>query len=189
MTFTKITQDAFNELQLNAGVLLTTFDPTHPATPADADIICTTTGGITVNCVPTYSDFGEDVDNCPNNMMEYKHLDGWDCNMGFSNIKFNQNNIAFALGAADKTGTTQVTPRASLQSADFRDLWWVGDKTDGGAVAVKLMNALSTGGFALTTTKNGKGTMAMTITGHVSVANQDVVPMDFFVLAAPTGGN
>lgn len=184
MTYTKISADAFNELQINAGVLLTTFDPEKPAAPADADIICTTTGGISVSCVPTFTDFGEDVDNVPNNMMEFKRLDGWDCSMSFSNIKFNPANIALAIGAADKTGTTKVTPRAELQTTDFSDLWWVGDKTDGGAVAIKLKNALSTGGFSMQTSKNGKGTMAMTVTGHVSINAQNVVPMEFYVIAA-----
>ena len=60
--FTAISQDAFDELQMDAGMLLKTFNPASPAAPADADIITATTGGITVECVPTYSDFGEDVD-------------------------------------------------------------------------------------------------------------------------------
>ena len=183
MRFTKVSEDAFDTLQLNAGVLLNNFDPTDPDEPESADIICTTTGGIAVSCVPTYTDFGEDVDNVPNNMMEFKRLDGWECSMSFSNIKFNQDNIAFALGAADKTGTTKITPRAELKSSDFSDLWWVGDRTDGGGVAIKLLNALSTGGFSMQSTKNGKGTMSMTITGHVSIEAQDVVPMEFYIIA------
>jgi len=47
-------------------------------------------------------------------------------------------------------------------------------------VAVKLINALSTGGFSLQTTKNGKGQISLTITGHVSINAQDVVPMEFY---------
>ena len=61
--FTAISQGAFDELQLDAGMLLRTFDPASPAAPKDEDIITATTGGIQVSCVPTYSDFGEDVDN------------------------------------------------------------------------------------------------------------------------------
>ena len=61
--FTKIPQDTFSELQLDAGVLLNKFDPAKVAAPADEDIICATTGGINISCVPTYSDMGEDVDH------------------------------------------------------------------------------------------------------------------------------
>ena len=60
--FTVIPQDTFEALQLDAGVLLTTFDPANPAPPADEEIITATTGGIQVSATPTFSDLGEDVD-------------------------------------------------------------------------------------------------------------------------------
>ena len=185
--YTKVSSDAFEALQLDAGVLLSTFDPATPYTaPTDANIIATTTGGINVTCVPTYSDFGEDVDNVPNNMMEFKHLDGWECTMGFSTIKFNAANVAWSLGAATTStvttpsGTKKVVPNRDLDQSDFKDIWWVGDKADGGIFAVKLMNALSTGGLNIQSTKNGKGTNAVTLTGHVSIDAQDTMPMEFY---------
>ena len=185
--FTKVSEDAFDALQLNAGVLLSEFDLSAPYTePVSANIIATTTGGINPVCTPTYSDFGEDVDNVPNNMMEFKHLDGWDCSMSFSSIKFNAENAQWALGAADistvtgNLGIKKIVPRKDVELTDFKDLWWVGDKANGGAFAVKLINGLSTGGLNIQTTKNGKGTNQMTITGHVSLNNQDVMPMEFY---------
>ena len=69
--FTVIPQDTFEGLQMDAGILLKRFNPASP-TFLDEDIITATTGGIKVDCVPTFSDLGEDVDNCPNNMMELK---------------------------------------------------------------------------------------------------------------------
>ena len=87
-------------------------------------------------------------------------------------------------GAADvDVATGKVTPRRELKSADFKDIWWVGDRRDGGFVAIKLLNALSTGGFSLPTTKNGKGQLSVTLTGHVSAAAQDVMPMEFYVIS------
>lgn len=190
--FTVISSDAFDALQTDAGVLLTSFDPTNPYTdPTDAQIVATTTGGINPQCVPTYSDLGEDVDNVPNNMMEYKHLDGWNCSMGFTSIKFNAANTVWALGAADQTtlsnGVKKIVPRRGLKQTDFKDLWWVGDKASGGAYAICLKNALSTGGLNIQSTKNGKGTNQMTITGHISVAAQNVMPMEFYDIPAEEG--
>lgn len=190
-TFTKVSADAFDELQLDAGVLLSSFDLADPYTaPDDDDIIATTSGGINPTCVPTYSDFGEDVDNVPNNMMEFKHLDGWDCAMAFTSLKFNADNTKLSLGAADVTSLTggikKITPRGNLKLTDFSDLWWVGDKANGGAFAIKLINGLSTGGLSIQSTKNGKGTSSVTITGHVSLAHQDVMPMEFYDIPAPT---
>jgi hypothetical protein len=183
--FTVIATDAFDALQVDAGVLLTNFDPTNPyVTPASEDILATTTGGINPTCVPTYSDYGEDVDNVPNNMMEFKHLDGWEAKMAFSSIKFNAANTKWALGAADTellaNGVTKVKPRRSVTLDDYHDLWWVGDKANGGAYAIKLLNALSTGGLNIQSTKNGKGTNSIEVTGHVSIDAQDVMPMEIY---------
>ena len=179
--FTVISSNTFDELQLDAGVLLKTFDPQTGAAPADADIICATTGGITVSCVPTYSDYGEDVDNVPANMKELKHLDSWEAKLAFTALNMTPEGIKLALGAADiGSDDVSITPRASLEQTDFTDIWWVGDKADGGFVAVQLKNALSTAGFSLKTTKNGKGQVSVELTGHYSISAQTTVPMQFY---------
>lgn len=179
--FTKIPQDTFSELQLNAGVLLKTFDPANPVEPKDEDIICATTGGINASCVPTYSDMGADVDNCPVNMMELKNLDSWTCKMSFTSLGTSAESIKLALGAADiDADSNAIIPRRDLKQTDFSDVWWVGDRADGGMVAICLKNALSTGGFTLQTTKNGKGQVSVELTGHVSIEAQDTMPMEFY---------
>lgn len=192
--YTVISTDAFDALQLDAGVLLTNFDVTNPyVTPASADILATTTGGINPTCVPTYSDLAEDVDNVPNGMKEFKHLDGWEAKMAFTSIKFNAANTKWALGAADtellKNGVTKITPRKDLKQTDFSDLWWVGDKANGGAYAIKLLNALSTGGLNIQSSKNGKGTNQVEVTGHPSINAQDVMPMEIYDIPAPETEN
>ena len=185
--FTKIPQDTFSELQLDAGVLLNKFDPAKVAAPADEDIICANTRVINISCVPTYSDMGEDVDNCPTNTKELKHLDGWDCKMSFTALGTSPESIKLALGAAT-VETSKVTPNRDLKQEDFKDIWWAGDRADGGAVAACLKNALSTGGFTLKTTKNGKGQVSVELTGHVSIEAQDVMPMEFYSFTAPLPG-
>lgn len=182
--FTVIPQDTFSALQVDAGVLLKNFDPSNPAAPADADIICATTGGINPTCTPTYSDFFEDVDNAPNNTKEGVHLDGWDCKMSTTGLGTSPELIKLSLGAADidGTNTSMIVPRRNIKQTDFSDIWWVGDRADGGCVAIQLKNALSTGGFSLQTTKNGKGQVSIELTGHVSIAQQNVVPMVFYSL-------
>ena len=180
--FTVIPKDTFDDLQLDAGVLLKTFNPDTADAPADENIICATTGGINVSCVPTYSDMGEDIDNCPNNMMELKHLDGWECKMSFTALGTSPAAIKLSLGAADidSLNTSKITPRKDLKQSDFSDIWWVGDKADGGMVAIQLKNALSTGGFSLQTSKNGKGQISCELTGHVSINAQTGMPMVFY---------
>lgn len=178
--FNKIPTKTFDDVQLEAGVLLKSFNPASPKAPEDADIICATTGGVQASCVPTYTDMGEDVDNCPNKMKELQILDGWECKLSFTALGVGADVIKMALGAADISGN-KITPRADLEQSDFtNEIWWVGDKGGGGMVAICLKNVLSTGGFSLQTTKKGKGQLSVELTGHVSINAQDVVPMEFY---------
>ena len=190
MKFTQIPANTFKELQLNAGVLLKEFTPSTAQVSADA-IIGATTGGISFTAVPTYSDMGEDIDNCPNNMKELKHLDGWECKMSFTALGTSPAAIKLSLGAADidSLNTSKITPRKDLKQSDFSDVWWVGDKADGGMVAIQLKNALSTGGFSLQTSKNGKGQISCELTGHVSINAQTEMPMVFYSTNAATSSD
>lgn len=91
-------------------------------------------------------------------MKELKHLDGWNCTMAFTSIGVSPTSIKLALGCADidTSNANLVKPRRDLKQTDFSNIWWVGDRADGGLVAVKLENALSTGGLSLKTTKTAK---------------------------------
>lgn len=180
--FTRIPADTFEQIQTDAGILLYNFDPSAPDTVKDEDIICPTTGGVTARCVPTYSDQGEDVDNCPANLLELKKVDSWDCGLEFTSLGTSPKSIRLALGAADidSNDPTHIIPRRNLKVSDASDVWWVGDRADGGMVAVCVRKALSTSGFSLKTTKNGKGNTSVNLTGHVTVETQDQVPMEFW---------
>ena len=179
--FSAVSQTVFDEFQVDAGVLLKSFDPKTPAL-VDENIICATTGGINPTCVPTYSDWGEDVDNVPNGMKELMHLDGWNTSLGFTALNTTKEVIRMSLGAADIGAENgAIVPRRDLKDTDFADVWWVGDRSDGGLVAIRLINALSSSGFNLQTTKNGKGQIAVTLSGHPSIKEQSKVPMEFYV--------
>ena len=186
--FTKISSKAFSELQTDAGILLKTFDVETPEIDDD-DIICATTGGINPTCVPSYTDWGSDIDNCPNNTKELMRIEGWDCAIAFTALGVSAEVIRLALGAADlDASSSKITPRTELKDTDFSDVWWVGDRSDGGFVAIRLINALSSSGFYLQTTKNGKGQISVTLTGHVSIQDTETVPMEFYSTEGTTEG-
>ena len=179
--FVKVSENAFKEIQLEAGLILNKFDPTGVTDVEDADIVCATTGGIEIACKPQFTDYGEDVDNVPTNMLEFKEVDSWDCSIAFTALNASANVIKLALGAADIDGN-KITPRFDLKDGDTNDIWWVGERADGGFAACCLKNALSTEGLTLKTSKKGKGQLSCTLTGHVSITAQDVVPMEFYVM-------
>jgi hypothetical protein len=176
--FTKISQSAFENIPREAGVLLKTFSLTKPDIK-DADIICATTGGIEITCNPSIVDDGEDIDNCPKNAKELQRVDGWECGIKFTSVEASAEVIRLGLGVAD-VADGKITPRAELADTDFSDIWWVGDRGTNGLVAVRLINALSTGGYTLKTTKNGKGQTSVELTGYTSLTTPDMVPMEFY---------
>ena len=190
MKFTKIPSDTFQKLQINAGILTTDFTPAT-GTIGEAGQIGATAGGVNFTATPTYSDFGEDIDNCPKNMKELKKLDSWEVKMTGTFVNADTAIAKRLCGAADigTPDTTKVTPRNDLKDADFADIWLVGDysdkngETNGGFIAIKLLNALSTGGFQLQTADKAKGQFAFEFTGHYSMSAQDTVPFEIYIKA------
>ncbi len=190
MKFTKIPSDTFKKLQINAGILTTDFTPSS-GTIGENGQIGATTGGVNFTATPTYSDFGEDIDNCPKNMMELKKLDTWEVKLTGTYVTADTAIAKSLIGAADigTTDTTKVTPRNDVAQADFSDIWFVGDYSDkngdsnGGFIAIKLLNALSTGGFQIQTSDKAKGQFAFEYTGHYSMSAQDTVPFELYIKA------
>jgi hypothetical protein len=187
MKFTKIPDTAFDEIQLNAGVLSTTFTPSSGEI---GDILAATSGGISFEATPTYTDFGEDIDNCPKNTKELKKLDSWEVKMSGSFVTVTATSAKMMVGAADtaKEGTAdKITPRNDVLDTDFGDIWLVGDysskngDTNGGFVAIHMLNALSTGGFKLQTADKNKGTLSFEFTGHYSIEDQSTVPFEIYI--------
>lgn len=190
MKFTKIPSDAFQKLQINAGILTTDFTPSTGEVGA-AGQIGATTGGVNFTATPTFTDFGEDIDNCPKNMKEFKQQDMVDAKMSGTFINADTKTAKLLCGAADidASDTTKVVPRADLKDSDFTDIWLVGDYSDkngaknGGFIAIHMLNALSTGGFQLKTADKAKGQFAFEFTAHYSLAEQDKVPYEIYIKA------
>lgn len=189
MKYTKIPIDTFKNLQLNAGVLLKSFDVETQTLAADS-IVGATSGGVSFTAVPSFVDFGEDIDNCPKNMKELKKLDSWEAKMSGIFASVSKALAKTLVGAADLSGA-KVTPRNDLAAADFADLWWVGDYSEvnedgtstgkAGFIAIHLLNSLSTGGFSIQSSDKGKGQFEFEFTGHYSMDAQDKVPFEVYI--------
>lgn len=188
MKYTRIPEATFQKLQLNAGILLSDFNPST-AEITETDILGATSGGVNFVATPEYSDFGEDIDNCPVNVLELKRLDSWEVTMSGTFITVDTNLAKTLIGAADidKSDTTKVVPRNDVAATDFADIWWVGDYSDkngdtsGGFVAIHMLNGLSTGGFQIQSGNREKGQFEFEFTGHYSIEEQDTVPFEVYV--------
>lgn len=194
MKFTQIPSDTFKKLQLNAGVLATTFEPSTGTLTA-TNVIGATTGGISFEATPEFEDFGEDIDNCPKNTMELKKLTSWEVVLSGTFVTMDTAVAKSMTGAADIDGSdpTKVVPRNDVDvEKDFSDIWFVGDYSDesagAGFIAIRVINALSTGGFKLQTTDKGKGNFEFEYTGHYSMSAQDKAPFEVYVKAGGAKG-
>lgn len=187
MKYTKIPQDTFKELMMNAGVLLSEFTPST-AEVKDTAILGATTGGVTFSASPTFIDFGDDIDNCPKNTKELKKLDIWEVKLSGTFVSVNATNAKAMVAAADEAGG-KITPRSDITETDFSDIWLVGDYSDkngttnGGYIAIHMINGLSTGGFQLKTGDGRKGQFSFEFTGHYSINAQDTPPFEIYIKA------
>lgn len=192
MKFTKIPESVFSEIQLNAGVLLSSFTPAS-AEVSSENIIGATSGGVNFTATPSFTDFGEDIDNCPKNTKELKKLDDWEIKMSGTFVSVSPDSVKKLVGLADVTAE-KITPRRDIKLEDFTDMWWVGDYSDkngetkGGFIAIHMMNTLSTGGFQIQSSDKAKGQFAFEFTAHYSISAQDTVPFEVYVKAGTDEG-
>ena len=188
----KVASTASQNIQVDAGLLLWNFDISNPVEPADADIVCATTGDYSITATPTVEDFFSDINNADVNTKEGKRITGWDCGLTINCLEITLQTLGLALGASDALGDTGITPRAQYQMADFKSLYWIGDMVDENKLfVVKMDNTVSTGGLSFSATNNGKGQLALTLTPHSSLGNTGKIPMELYILekvdeSAPT---
>lgn len=189
MKYTKMPETAFKNIQMNAGILVDEFTP---STQKIGNIVGATSGGVNFTATPTFSDYGEDIDNCPTNMLELKKLESWEAKMSgtFISVTAALAKDLVAAGDIDASDATHIVPRNDVEKTDFKDLWWVGDYSDvnedgtetaAGYCAIHLMNALNTGGFQIQSTNKGKGQFSFEYTGHYSMDAQDTPPFEIYI--------
>ena len=182
--------DFAKKLARNAGIILSDFTPATGAY-SQADILFATSGGVSASFVPSYKDYGEDVDNCPKNSLELKEIESVECKISGNALTVTNSTIKSLMAAADigSVDTTKITPRVKLTSADFDDLWYVCSYSDqtgtvnGGYIAINLKNALSTGGFSVQSTDLEKGQFAFEYMGHTSIYTPEELPFDVYIKA------
>lgn len=188
MKYTQIPTNTFETIQLNAGILAEGF---NPATGEVTGLLGATTGGVNFTDTPAYTDFGEDIDNCPKNMKELKKLDSREVKISGTFVTITAESGAKLVGSGDvdPLDSTHIIPRNDILQTDFQDLWWIGDYSnvnDGanaGFIAIHLLNGLNTAGFAIQSTDKNKGQFAFEFTGHYSMDAQDTVPYELYIKA------
>lgn len=185
MKYTQVAADAFQKLQLNAGVLLTEFDPEK----GDLDrtkIFAATGGGVSFTATPELIDFGDDIDNVPSNTKQLTQIDYYTVEMSGTAKTADTEMARMLIGAADIQGD-KIVPRTDIMDKDFGDIWWVGDYgddhdgEDAGFMAIKMTNVLNTGGFSMQSNDKGKADFAFTFRCFYDLEDITKVPFEIYI--------
>ena len=168
-----IRAEAFQNLQLNAGVFLVNYDyssvadatalktaiATAIATPAN--ILGVTRGGGSFTV--TREMRTPEVDGMRYPFKGADFVDSIDAYLSGTLLEVVPANFTRLLGTGTSSTSgkkTTITMHTAIQSADYiTHLAWVGDLADGRCVLIELDNAFNTADFSLTFTDKGEGTM------------------------------
>lgn len=182
---TGLTDRTIVNLQLNAGVLLTTY--TKGTDINEDDIIGATRGGGSFTAVPTVHQAA--VDGAPTYTKGLERVDDWVITLNATMVEVSDEAISRALGVGvtkTETGTgttkdTTFTVKRTVNDADYKDLYWVGDLSNGQNVVIKIKNALNTSGLNLTFSDRGEGTYALALIGHFTTEDLDTAPFELTI--------
>lgn len=169
-----IRKEAFENLQLNAGIFLVDFDHSNisdvaalktaiaAAVTAGTNIMGVTRGGGTFNV--TRDMRTPEVDGMRYPFKGSDFVDSADAYLSGTLLEVNPVNFKRLLGTGDAVTNgqkTTVTMRTAIDpDTDYLDsLCWIGDIADGRLVMIELDNAFNTADFSLTFTDKGEGTM------------------------------
>lgn len=169
-----IRSEAFQNLQLNAGVFLVGFNyssitdanalktaiATALATPTN--ILGVTRGGGSFTVTKEIRT--PDVDGMRYPFVGSDFVDSVDAYMSGTLLEVVPNNFKLLLGTGDVATSgkkTTITMHTAINpDTDYiESLCWVGDIADGRCVLIELDNAFNTSDFSLTFTDKGEGTM------------------------------
>lgn len=182
---TGLTERTIVNLQLNAGVLLTAY--TKGTDIEETAILGATRGGGSFTAVPTIHQAA--VDGAPTYTKGLERVDDWVITLNATMVEVSDEAISRALGVGvtkTETGTgttkdTTFTVKRTVNDADYKDLYWVGDLSNGQNVVIKIKNALNTSGLNLTFSDRGEGTYALALIGHFTTEDLDTAPFELTI--------
>lgn len=177
---TGLTERTTKKLQLNAGVLLSTY--TKGGEITENDIIGATRGGGSFSATPEIRQVA--IDGAPTYTKGLERNDGWNVNMSFTMVEFTQGTIKRALVGASVTtqeNDTVIKAMRKVLADDYKDIYWVGDTSEGKNIVIHLKNCVSLAGLALTVSDKNEGTFALNMQAHHDIANLDEAPFEIIL--------
>lgn len=201
---TPLRSETFENLQLNAGILIKNLDY---ASTADSSALRTAiqsaiTAGTTIlgatrgggSFVVTREVREPEVDGKRYSFKGGKFVDSTDAKLSATLVEITPDNLVLALGSGVKTTSgkkTTIKMNTKISNSDYiTKLTWFGELADGRIVAITLNNALNTADLNLTFTDKGEGTLPIEVHAHqASVNDYDQAPFEIVFFGNPTQSN
>ena len=199
-----IRSEAFENLQLNAGIMLYNFNydsytdaaslkaAIASAVSENTNILGVTRGGGSFTVTRELRQ--PEVDGMRYNFVGGNFVDSADANLSTTLLEVTPANIKMLLGTGQSTTSgkkTTIRMKTAIDPESYlTNVVWVGDISDGGYVLIALKNALNTADFSLTYTDKGEGTLAAEFHAHqADVLDYDYAPFEIIYLdELPTPG-
>jgi len=180
-----IGENEFKSVLYDTAIVTTSeFNPSNPSFE-NVSVLCATTGDVTISSTYDINNLAEDVNNIHGMPIEMMQLSNRQHTCSFTAVGVTAETVKLAL-AASTTGTDgAIVPKSYISTTDFPStaLWIIATRLDGGMFVVKFERYLNTNGFQLTTSKAGKGQLAITLQGYNSIADMNASPVTFYPIA------
>jgi len=199
--FSGLTEKTPQSIQIGAGVFCVNVPPfeTKPdfasivaaveAAREEGNVLGATRGGGTFVAKVEIGQI--DIDDMRNPLPGTQEVTGGETRLTGTLVEISVENLKRILPMAmvdeNDGGLTRST--VLLPSHYLENVLWVGNKTDGGAIAIMIFKALNTEGVTLTFTSEGGATMPFSYLAHLPDAmNAQTAPFKIWDLELPEGG-
>lgn len=197
---TGLRADTFDNLQLNAGIMLKnfTYSSITSASALKSAISTAISGG---NCLGATRGGGSfnvtrerrtpDIDGMRYPFIGSEFVDSSDAYLSTTLVEITADNLKLALGSGTATTSGNVTTikmNTAYSDSDYlTNVCWVGDLADGRFVLICLKNALNTADLQLTYADKNEGTLTVEFHAHQeAVDDYDEAPFEVLVFDTAT---
>lgn len=197
--YTKMNPDGFKHMTWDAGIVVKEFDPETGEINLK-DIQWETNGDNSFSATRDLDDMGAEINNCPENTKQLQKAKPWQATVSGTAVSVTPETVAELLGNADVSDISdaikKITPRNELLDSDFQDAWLIvnysefNGETNGGYLAIHLINAFSSDGLSGSFGKDASGKFAYTLKAFYDMEDMDAVPFEIYMMhgAAESGG-
>lgn len=186
--YEKLPAETFKHMTYGAGIVVSDFAPKTGAIEA-SKILFATKGGNAFAATREMLDMGAQIDNCPEGTKQLMKAKPYQIDISGTAVTIALERMLSAAKATEATNIEKYTPHNNIDLTEYKDIWLIvnyseyNGETNGGFMAIHLMNTLSVDGFNATFTKDANGEFPYKFHAYYDLEHIDTVPFEIYVKA------